>query len=459
MDEVFPTLFVFGVGLIVLGLAARGLDRRRELPWLVFAFLAHVVAAFGQVWLTRVYYGYGDPIGYHRRGSLIADLVVSDPRRFLPEVITLLFQGEPHLPFALPSVGPGTASQTAVAALVAIPCLSSYVAMTMAYSLFGFVGARALYQVFRERFPARLHPRLLLACMAVPSAVFWTSGILKESIATPALGFMVLGLHLASRRRWIRGVVLMVPSLIAAALIKGYVVATFCVGAGIFLYWTQALGRRSLRIRPAYLLAFGLLAVLGLLALGRFFPRYAIEGILEETSRLRATGTHIEGGSNYELGSWDGSIGSQVLLAPLALATALFRPFPFEVRGAPGLVNGLEMGAFLAWLAYVAIRTRWTDAYHVVRGSPILVFSVVFVVLFGVGVGLATTNLGTLSRYRAPMVPFLVSLVVVIQGLAPSFAEARRRANAVPIRPTRTTRRPAPLDAGADGSSPSPRTR
>ena len=46
--------------------------------------------------------------------------------------------------------------------------------------------------------------------------------------------------------------------------------------------------------------------------------------------------------------------------------------------------------------------------------TPFLVFCLVFVITFGLAVGLASTNLGTLSRYRAPLLPFFAVLLLVL---------------------------------------------
>jgi hypothetical protein len=40
-------------------------------------------------------------------------------------------------------------------------------------------------------------------------------------------------------------------------------------------------------------------------------------------------------------------------------------------------------------------------------------FCTVFVLALALGTGLATTNMGTLSRYRAPMEPFFFILIMV----------------------------------------------
>ncbi|MCA9605733.1 MAG: hypothetical protein KC619_09070 [Myxococcales bacterium] len=444
MGELLPTLFVIGVGLILFVIASRGLDRRRELPWLAFSFVAHIVAAFGQVWATLVYYRGGDALMYHAQSAQLSRLVIASPHRYLPEVLTMLVQGDARFPFPVPLIGTSTGSQVALTSLIEIPCLRSYVATSVAYSLIAFVGARLLYQVFRDRFPVRLHVRLLVATMAIPSVVFWTSGILKEVVASAAFGAMVLAIHWVSRDRWLKGVLLLVPSVIVTAVFKGYVAGTFFVAAGVFLYWSRALGRGTLSLRPAYMVSFGLAAVLAVLVLGRVLPRYSVDGIVDEAARLQTLGMRVEGGSNYELGSSDDSLATQALLAPLALLTALFRPLPFEVSGV-GAVNGFETVGFLLWFLYVAARRRWGDVYRVIRGSPILVFSVVFIVLFGIGVGLASTNLGTLSRYRAPMMPLFASLLIVVQSLAPAIVRTK-----APVSPPAPSRRRRPATSAAE---------
>lgn len=50
-----------------------------------------------------------------------------------------------------------------------------------------------------------------------------------------------------------------------------------------------------------------------------------------------------------------------------------------------------------------------------VTANPALMFSIVFVLVLGLGTGLSTANLGTLSRYRAPMMPFFLLLLLVLR--------------------------------------------
>lgn len=418
MGEAFYTSLVILLGLAAFGVVQRGLDRRREVPLLAVAYLMHVGAAFAQVWITRGYYGGGDAVLYHRQAQVLGRFVLAEPARFLPELWTLFVHGEPRFPVHFFGAGSATGTQQALSTVLSIALGGSFYAMCMAYGVIAFLGTRALYQVFRERFEPALHPRLLLATMALPSVVFWTSGVTKEAGATAGFCAMVYALHLFTRRRRrILAVFLFAPSLVLTTLLKGYVVAAFFIAGGAFFYWSQALGRGRLRIRPIYLGVVAGLALAGLVVFGQMFPRYSFEGGMEEVERLQTIGIRIEGGSNYQLEvAGAGSVISQLLIAPLALLTALFRPLPFEVNGATGLVNSAETASILIWFLHMLYRRGLREVVATVRGSPVLVFSAVFVLLFGVGVGLASTNLGTLSRYRVPMMPLLAALLVVLHA-------------------------------------------
>jgi hypothetical protein len=78
------------------------------------------------------------------------------------------------------------------------------------------------------------------------------------------------------------------------------------------------------------------------------------------------------------------------------------------------LANAVETTLLtLLLLRLFAKRTLGSVRRQVVE-DPFLIFCVVFVVAFGTAVGLASTNVGTLSRYRAPLLPFFAVLLLVL---------------------------------------------
>jgi hypothetical protein len=116
--------------------------------------------------------------------------------------------------------------------------------------------------------------------------------------------------------------------------------------------------------------------------------------------------------------------------APAALVTSLFRPVLFEVHNMPSLVNAVETTVLTLLFARVLFTRSLGKVRREIADNPLLVFCLVFVIAFGIAVGLASANLGTLSRYRSPLLPFFVVLLLVLGKplRARSPASALRRA-------------------------------
>ena len=139
----------------------------------------------------------------------------------------------------------------------------------------------------------------------------------------------------------------------------------------------------------------------------------------------------------------------QLAFAPLALVTSLFRPFLFEADSFLVAVNALETAAILFLTIRALARRGFGGAWRLISESPMLVFFTLFTLGFGVAVGLTTTNLGALSRYRVPLVPFFWGLVLILDSreFGAVAARADRTRPALPVR--RDARRPLPAHAAA----------
>jgi hypothetical protein len=134
----------------------------------------------------------------------------------------------------------------------------------------------------------------------------------------------------------------------------------------------------------------------------------------------RRGGYENEGGSNYRLDAPEGEASErttqqELLLAPLGLATALFRPLFFEARNVVQFANALEATGLLILVIQVFRRLGVRRIMAEIASSPALLFCVVFTLGLGLGTGLSSANLGTLSRYRAPMMPFYFTVVMMLR--------------------------------------------
>jgi hypothetical protein len=163
-------------------------------------------------------------------------------------------------------------------------------------------------------------------------------------------------------------------------------------------------------------------------------PKFAPDALSDQLANLQTAGAAVEGGSNFALGVGAGSSSSQAALAPLGLLTALFRPVLFEVKAPIVIPSALEMTVFLLGAILVLLRRGVLASFSELIRQPFLSFCAIFVLVFGTCVGLGTTNMGTLSRYRMPLTPFFATLLIALIAREPaSLVVIRRRVASRPI--------------------------
>jgi hypothetical protein len=452
MEELIPTIIV----VIIFGaMVLRGQRTALEQRYVLFSLVAHLFSVVGSIAVADWGEG-GDLVGYLYVGRMLARAIRADFAQFAPRVIGLFFHSDDAMfgdDFA--GVGSSTGSMKAISALLMLLVNDSTYAASTLITIPAFFGKLALYRVFRDAYAEQYRPRLLIATMLLPSVVFWSSGLVKEGIAMSTLGWIILGIQEMWRGRVTKGILMIAVPVTILAMIKAYVLFPLLIGAGVWFYRQRAKENPEgvPLLKPIYLIMGILAAIGGVIALGSLFPDYAVEGLAQRTAQFQEVGETLEAGSNYTLGG-DGSersFGGQIAFAPLALATALFRPFVFEAHNAAAAAAALEMLVML-WLLLQTVWSRsFAQTVAEIWDSPMMVFSCVFVVLFGTVVGLATTNLGTLSRYRLPLMPFYAATLLVLhkgrnrvvtgdtlgEGLETSDEEESDRGVSVAARPPR----------------------
>lgn len=415
MNDVLPMLFVSIAGALLVAVCSSGLDRR-ERKWVTFSFAMHVAFACSQVPLTLSFYGGGDMFGYFMYGEILARMMDLDPLHVIPEVTALLLHQPHRLPIFILGDGSPTGTMSALAAWAFYLLGPSKYAACTAFAILSLTGKIAMYRVFRANLDSSQRFYAALATLFVPSFVFWSSGVIKEAVALAGLGWSLFGLH-----QWIRygrigrGFAIMAAGAVPILLIKPYIAFPFALAAGCWYYWSRSVRRGRLRIRPAHLVVGALLGCGTIVLLGHYFPDYAVDQLGDHAAQLQHVGQRIRGGSTYALSTEaPTSLAGQLAYAPVALVFALFRPTLFEVRNLLILANSVETTLLTLLFLRLVLTRNLRNVWRQVTEDPFLVFCIVFVVAFGTAVGLASTNVGTLSRYRAPLLPFFVALLLVL---------------------------------------------
>lgn len=416
MSEILPilaALLLGGGALAWLSTSESGWERRVYLGSLI----AHVLSAFAQVWITRNTYGGGDMFHYFTEGLMLASLLRANLANMAGEVGALILQQEHSLPFEIIGAGSSTGTMSGITGFLLFLFDDSLYASCICVAVFSWGGKVVLYQTLRASFPSGLHVRVAVASTLIPSVVFWSSAILKEPIAIAGLGWSFAAFVALMKRRKPVHLARFAAGCVVVALVKPYILFALAIALGAMFYWASAQGdgTAQIRVRP-FVLVFGItIAFVAIAGLEQVFPQYAVASLGEQAARYQELGAMVGGGSYYEVGNAEArTLAGQLAFSPIALFSAWFRPLLFEVRNAQMAVNALETTA----LTILFVKTSWTRSWgwvwRTLRASPALIFCVCFCTTFGIAVGLATTNLGTLSRYRMPLVPFLATLVLTL---------------------------------------------
>ena len=288
-----------------------------------------------------------------------------------------------------------------------------YLSMLCFMACWGLV--RGLAQVFPQAPAAGTG----VAFLAWPTVVWWTAGLTKETLVVGAgAGVVALVLPLLYGRvpaHWWSVASRVALSLLLAWLIVrmryffalpllGGLLALAAVRVATRLGWLGS-GRSQVAGMALLLAAGGLGAVraggehLSLAYFSREVDANYRHGLLTSAGR-----------PHLHYANWQPTPASLLRHAPLAAAQTLLRPWPGESAQPFYLGAGLE-NALLAGLICVALLAVW-------RGCPghlpaaLVALLLGYCLLLAAFIGLSTPNLGTLSRYRAALLPWLLLLLL-----------------------------------------------
>jgi hypothetical protein len=422
---------LFGAVLsVIAAIAVRGVpDYWTVMAALILKLIASVV--YGLVIIF--YYGIGDTIGYHEIGIQYAELLRSGSLDDLQTYLSL----DPFWGFA----GYSTLRFYSLSGLIHFFTFDSFLASGLVFALIGFWGQVLLYRTFVERYPySELRPWWKAGILFFPSLTFWSAGMLKDTVGLWGLGVAVWGLHQLAGGRLRTGIALAGVGVYTIFLYRTPLVpvvlvsfAPWILRAGAAAWETHSQKYRQSAQKWLALMLLGAAAAGLLWLLETAYPRYS-------PARLPQTIVAESGlyETNYDAGSTqDAPIQAEATWAglvrvwPEAVVLSLLRPFPWEANGLLMWIASVENLILLALAVRAGLQlARNRSAAAAVARAPLFQVCVLFVLLMSLGVGASTPNLGTVSRYRLPMIPFFFGAVVLIEYHARVQPMRRRAASA-----------------------------
>ena len=396
-------LHFFLIILFAFLLSKRWHAARSKLFWSVFIF--HVSAGMGVGLIYLFYYSANDTWLFFEDAQRLSTIARTD----FTSYIKLLFDFNDELNSGL--VTQDFRSLIFIKILSVFCFLSSdnYWVCTGYFSLISFAASWFLYQKVIEHFPNST-PGAALSFLLLPSVVFWSSGIEKETLTLASLNFLA-GIFLqVILDKKIDKLVLLIALFACAILwaLKYYWAGVFFISA-LTAIIVQRLSLKSIFIERhlafSYLFIFALVGVSVSFLHPNFYLHRFLEVVVSNHNEFMALSTDKNLIHFYRLSP---TITSVMINSPWALISGVFRPVIGEGQGWLGLLASVENLLILV----LFISSAW-NFKNLFRSPVNVLFLAVlsYCVVLCVFLALATPNLGTLSRYRVGFLPFLVFLL------------------------------------------------
>jgi len=290
------------------------------------------------------------------------------------------------------------------ALLMSISRGNIYVHLLVANFL-SFLGLFYLFQFFRRMVNTNKY-LLFILIFFLPSILFWTSSILKESFLILSLGGFLYYLLNLKEGKFSALIPLLFFSIIMA-MSKIYVLLILIPITLSFL-WSNGKNDKLNILRYTLVNLFFIALALNI---GIYWPEYDIKSILSfKQSEFKCLAEWTGAGSTVFIPDIDTSTLSFIKAIPHAILNSLARPFPWDRLNYLSFMAMLEISSLYLLLIY-AFRKRKTEINYT---SNIMLFSINFIFLLALLIGWTTPVLGAIVRYRIVILPFMIIISLII---------------------------------------------
>jgi hypothetical protein len=319
-----------------------------------------------------------------------------------------------------------------------------YSAISLIFAGIAFSGLWKLYLFFYEQFP-KMHKQFAIAILYFPTVVFWSSGVMKDTLCIAALGWITHALYelLYRKKSIIKNLFVLFIFGYLLAIIKVYILLAYVPFFVLFIILKNIHGVKNKFLK--FMLAPALIAMsifLFIQVLNTYDSElggYAAEDITTTISTLNSAFIQKNGeedaSSNFDLGAeFNGSFTGLIKIAPYAIGATFFRPFIWEAHKISQLMAAMESLVLMFFTLFIIFKSGLKTFIKLILSDPLIMYCFLFSLVFALFVGASTLNFGTLVRYKIPCLPFYaISLFLIYEKVKErSIRKILQKTNACP---------------------------
>ncbi len=423
-------LFFIGKSIRYYRLKVLHLSKEKA-TYFTWAFRVKMLFAVIFVLLTQYFFGKGDTIMYYEEGVQLNRYITENPAN----IKYLFAPAEDYWNYKMSRGNyehEGYIEHEAnfmpmrIVAFFSFFTFRNFTITTLFFSVLSFLGLWRLFEAFTSIYPG-IKRKIALACLFIPSVVFWSSAILKDTLCIMCIGFIIHGIFRLMFKSFSAkefGYVVLFGTILF--ITKYYIVLALL--PAIFILWILIIRDKiaNLVIKQILIpLVFVFTAVLVYALTPQLESKMeematdvVSETIAEKRKNFEGVQDRGEGKSFFELGEVDLSLKGLLKISPKVINAVFFRPYFWESSSPIMFLSAFESTIFMLFFLYTLFRTGPVGFFTALYKDKVLLFCLVFCLAFGFIVGITTPNFGSLVRYKIPCIPFFCILLIGINAHA-----------------------------------------
>lgn len=322
-------------------------------------------------------------------------------------------------------------------ALLSFITFGKFVLINLIFGCFALSGIWKLFMFFYNQ-RAHLHKAFAISILFFPSVVFWSSGLLKDSLCMGALGWLTHSLsQILKGKKLVRNSFFLFLSVYLLSVVKVYILLAY---APLLLLYFFLKGLQKIRFAIfKYIISIAIFVSIIFIfsqvndSFESKLDAYAIDNlassILSQNEATQNISASRGAESNFNLGAeFDGTFAGLLKISPFALAATFFRPFIWETGKISQLMAAVESLILMFFTLKIILKAGPFRFIKYTLSDPLIFFCMSFAITFGIFVGASTLNFGTLVRYKIPCMPFYAIALFLIYDKVKIIAAEKKSA-------------------------------
>lgn len=431
-DTCLAIIFFAVIYIIAFHVKKSKIAKNPEYKYFILGLTMKVIGGFTFAVLTVYYWKGGDTLSYYKAATDLSNVLITNPLRGVELLFTSIkdfdVTSDHFHPYAVDFINDkDVLLLVKITSLINIIGLYSYGTTTVLFASISFIGLWMAYSNLCKIYP-NYSKHLLIGFFMTPSIIFWSSGVLKDTVTMSCIGWTLYSFSnvLFFKRKILISIFLVITSSIIIFILKPYILYILIP---CMLIWTQSHLKNLIKgsfirivLIPTIMIsfAFGTTSIIkDISAAAGKYDLNKVETTLEGFRSWHGYLAQTQSQSGYILSSSDFSPLGMIKMLPEVLNVTFFRPYLWEIRNVPTLIGAFESIILLSFTLYLIINRRGSF-FKLIFYNKDVRFMMIFAISFGFIVGISSYNFGALSRYKMPAQMFFILALTLIYKLTPN---------------------------------------